>query len=241
MEQRQLLTRIWVRTERKLSSLIEQAALKRDAYLDRVLAHEAEALLREIPEANSRLAHDFLKRKIRELPTSDEADKHERIKKTNLTVSQRTFELIDAACTERNIPRDCFINRVILMLVGGRGFYAQLLEDNEFDSYVLGPDSREEFYGGFHLSSIEAIDSVVNDDPFRGIRYLIECANQQKADKIKPLLAIPVGPWMFKISPPPEALYGLNCWLPDDYIPGTEAYRQKQGDIDQLLDSVWGT
>lgn len=230
MATRQLLTRIWDKTHAKFSKQMDEVALKRDAFLDRVLDHEAKQVLREIPKPNSKLAHGFLLRKVRELDST----------KVNLTLSLRTFELIDKACTEKNIPRDCFINRVILMLVAGRRFYAQLLEDDEFDSYVLDPDNREEFYGGFHLSSLDAIGSVVNDDPFRPIRYLIKYANQQRARDLNPLLAIPVTPVMFNSHPPPEALYGLNCWLPDDYVPGTAAHKKQQRHFDQLGSEMFG-
>jgi hypothetical protein len=235
MQTKQLLTRIWDRSEARLSELIEKAALRRDTYLDRVLAHEADMLLREVPKPNSPLAHRFLQRKMRELPA----------KKVNLTLSQSTVHRIDQACKDRNIPRDCFINRVILMLVAPSSFYERMLgfDPSVRIGEVLDSETREEFFGENWPTSLYGVAYVVNDDPFRGIRFLIDEHNRRpNCDvSVDPFLRVCIIPEFFNRNPadgvpPMEALYALNCWLRDSSIPGSRAAKKA---LDDLLS--WGS
>lgn len=234
MQTRQLLTRIWDRSEARLSELIEKAALRRDTYLDRVLAHEADMLLREVPRSNSPLAHKFLQRKMRELPA----------KKVNLTLSQGTVYRINQACKDRNIPRDCFINRVIWMLVAPSSFYKRMIgfDPSSRVGEVLSPENRNEFYIENWPTSLHGAESVVNDDSFRAIRFLIDDNNKRRSDRdisVDPLLRVCIIPALFNPNPadgipPMEALYALNCWLPDSSIPGSSAAKK-------LLDDLFGS
>lgn len=228
---RQLFTRIWDDSEAILSERIEKAALRRDTYLDRVLAHEADMLPREVPKPNSPLAHRFLQRKMRELPA----------KKVNLTLSLATVDLINQACKDRNIPRDCFINRVIWMLVAPSSFCKRMigLDPSSRVGEVLSPANRDEFYIENWPTSLHAIESVVNDDSFRAIRLLIDEDNKRRSDSdisVDPLLRVCIIPTMFDPNPadgipPMEALYALNCYLPNFAIPGSRAAKRAFEDL----------
>lgn len=85
----------------------DAACLKRDAYLDLVFKYESEFLMNEIPQSgNSGEIKDYISKNIKKLNTTP----------VNFYLSKETIRLINTACEKRNVPRDAFFNRVILLL-----------------------------------------------------------------------------------------------------------------------------
>ncbi|MDT8413682.1 MAG: hypothetical protein RQ875_14560 [Vicingaceae bacterium] len=86
---------------------LDSACLKRDAYLDKILRVEAICLKSEITTPNSDMAKNFITKNLKQLP----------LKPLNLLISTETVDLINSVCKEKNVPRDTFINRVLMLLI----------------------------------------------------------------------------------------------------------------------------
>lgn len=86
---------------------LDEACLKRDAYLDKALRLEADFLRAEVTTPNSDKAKSYIANNLKQL----------KLKPLNLLLSTETVELMNDVCKEKNIPRDTFINRVFLLLI----------------------------------------------------------------------------------------------------------------------------
>jgi hypothetical protein len=98
---------------------MDEACLKRDAYLDKALRFEAELLREEIKTPNSDMAKTYIADNLKELP----------LKPLNLLLSQETVELINEVCKEKNVPRDVFINRFFLLSVASNTILSSLFHE----------------------------------------------------------------------------------------------------------------
>ena len=98
---------------------MDEACLKRDAYLDKALRFEAELLREEIKTPNSDMAKTYIADNLKEL----------RLKPLNLLLSQETVELINEVCKEKNVPRDVFINRFFLLSVASNTILNSLFHE----------------------------------------------------------------------------------------------------------------
>jgi hypothetical protein len=86
---------------------LDEACLKRDAYLDKALRLEAGFLRAEVTTPNSDKAKSYIADNLKQL----------KLKPLNLLLSTETVKLMNDVCKEKNIPRDAFINRVFLLLI----------------------------------------------------------------------------------------------------------------------------
>lgn len=86
---------------------LDEACLKRDAYLDKALRLEAGFLRAEVTTPNSDKAKSYIANNLKQL----------KLKPLNLLLSSETVELMNDVCKEKNIPRDAFINRFFLLLI----------------------------------------------------------------------------------------------------------------------------
>lgn len=104
---KKILVSVWTHLIALLNKKVDKACLNRDAYLDHVLRHEANKLIPEIEIPNSPEARAHLSQHLALLER----------KPVSFTLSPETIAAIDTNCQAKNIPRDCFINRVLFMLV----------------------------------------------------------------------------------------------------------------------------
>ena len=222
----QLQARVWRPLLKKCSTAMDRACLRRDAYLDHVFAHEAWALKKELPGPNSKESRNYLQRQLEDL---------DRVP-VNFSLSPASVAAVNDACKELNIIRDCFINRVLFLLaadirtcevVAGFDFHADLPE-------ILGDHERDYIYAPLWGGGLYAVSEIVNSDPFRGLRNVIEHYRQQGDERASPLHACLILPGLF--SRTPQELLALNCYLPDQYVPGTPAAK----DSGELLVDLLG-
>lgn len=213
MEDRtQLSTKTWRPLMDEFTGLVESACLRRDAYLDKVFAHEARKLKDEIQHPNSPEAREYLQRKLDEL---------ERVP-LNLALSRGTIDSMNRACEDLNMVRDCFINRILFLLVAPT---AQLevitgIPLMEILGDLLGENQRDFLYQEVWDGSLRSISVIVTEDPFRAWRNVIEYERDQKRDST-PLHSCIIIPELFKNKP--SGAWALNCYLPDELIPGSPA------------------
>ena len=105
---KKILVNICTPLKRVFMNKLDDACLKRDAYLDLILRHEAEKLDEEVPNRNSDAVRNYIAEQVNGLP---------QLRPVNLSLSVETAELITTVCDRKNTPRDAFINRVILLLL----------------------------------------------------------------------------------------------------------------------------
>ncbi|MCM2288809.1 MAG: hypothetical protein NDI67_07255 [Sulfuritalea sp.] len=215
---RKILVSVWTPLLGRVNEVAESVFLKRDAFLDTVLRSEAALIEFEIPSpGNSDLARAFLENQLKTLVLTP----------VSLNLSAETIEAINAACKSRNIPRDCFINRTLLFLCGGRDdLWQPLLPDVNWDDYF--EELRREGEGGvdpFEIVAaqqwgvLHAIADTFEKNPFWLIRAALELARRDTRDGTL-FLHRAIVPTDFLRSPKGKhwQYKGLNCYLPDDEV-----------------------
>lgn len=221
----QLLAKVWEPVLNSLDTFMERACLKRDAYLDHVFAHEAARLSEEIPAPNSAEARRYIQRYLRDLKP----------KPVTFALSQTTIQAVNQGCERLNIVRDCFINRILFLLVAPTAQLEAItgIPLMEVLGDLLDKNQRDFLYQEVWDGSLRSISSIVTEDPFRAWRNVIEYERGQKRDST-PLHSCIIFPELFKNKP--SGAWALNCYLPDESVPGTQASERTK----QLLDDLFG-
>lgn len=208
----------------KLNEKVSAGCLQRDAYLDHVFSHEAKMLGEEIDEPNSPEARDHL---VKHLGLLDR-------KSVNFSLRPETVAVMDEVCKLKNIPRDAFINRVVLFLVAERAFFQK----------IIGIDLK--WYWDRHMGSnvysapypldgaLSAIKDLVTDDPFWAVRICIEEAKSGPDDYVDPLHKIHIPGDLF--SKNFKSSLGFNCYLADGFIEGHPAEKAWKDELDKLFE-----
>ncbi len=221
---RQLLAKVWRPVLKKFNHTVERACLRRDAYLDRVFAHEAKVLKDEIPCPNSPEARAYLQGKLEDLDREP----------VNFSLSSATIEAVNRACEELKVIRDCFINRVLFLLSADMKT-CEAVVGIEFLKYlgdILGDHDREFLYAPLWGGGLSAVSEIVSSEPFWALRNVIDDA-RERGDDVEPLHACVILPGLFRNQPP--GAFALNCYLPDEYVPGSPAAKE----ADELLEILY--
>ena len=161
-----------------LKRRMDAACLKRDSYLDRALRVEAEFLKNEIATPNSDKAKNYIFTQLKKL----------KLKQINLSLSQETIDAINSACEEKNISRDVFINRFLLLLTASDEVlnacfsvfsdycYSETISDYMKDSSIDDFHSMTDmqFVPYYTSNALDAIEEFITQySPFIRIRAII--------------------------------------------------------------------
>lgn len=103
---KRIMVQIWGKLARTIDTDFKSLHLKRDSYLNSLISNEIAELAREITFRNPDAFRDRLV--SRKLP--------DRVKWT-IELDEDTAATLERVLTERNIPRDSFVNRVLFFLV----------------------------------------------------------------------------------------------------------------------------
>lgn len=103
---RKVLVSVWKPLLEALRVYSDEACLRQDAFLSRVLAHEIEQLSSS-DFTNSNPSKTYLLKSLRKLETAN----------ATFSIPENVLNRIDSVCAQRNVHRDNFINRVLLLLV----------------------------------------------------------------------------------------------------------------------------
>ncbi len=215
---RKVLVSVWTPLLGRVNEIAESVFLKRDAFLDTVFRSEAALIGSEIPApGNSDLTRAFLENQLKTLAP---------LTPVSLNLSAETIEAINAACKSRNIPRDCFINRTLLFLCGGRNdLWEPLLPDINWDDYFeelrMGDGNVDPFeiVAAQQWGVLHAIADTFEKNPFWLVRAALELARRDTRDETLFLHRVIV-PTDFLPSPKGKhwQYKGFNCYLPDDEV-----------------------
>lgn len=233
--------KVWPPLAAKLKKRMNDACLRRDLYLSRLLVTEVEHLDREVAMANSPAAYDFVFEQLNAL----------RPIAMSVALPPDVVEQVNAVCTRKRIVRDAFFNRLFLLLsVAPKHLDALMFPNYDGDWKrdvwrAYGNETSTVNLGVLPLASV--------GDPFWALReaFAIErrCLTLHKhtdPDTGNKLELVEVEPGRFSL---PDGVYtryldskagthdlvGMNCHLPDWRLPEQRARTAKLSLLDELL------
>ena len=142
----------------------DSAFLKRDSYLDLAFRNEITLLREEMTTPNSDQVKSYISNNLKQL----------NLKPLNILLSIETVDLMNKVCKEKNIPRDVFVNRFILLLISSDTVLYSLFGHDEnmkqcldcgLHEYVI---EERSFYDRSCI--LDTIEDFVKTDPFFGLR-----------------------------------------------------------------------
>lgn len=232
METKKILVKIWTPLLNKINVMAKDACLKRDSYLNNVLSHEAKMLSKEVEQANSELAKKYLSSQLLELKN---------FKSVNLLLEEKTIETINNACSEKNIPRDSFINRVILLLTASSDTL-DILFKGYSDSIpeVAGGDRDERFFV-YRASIFDTIAEFTEADPFWLLRESLREMKKHDENKIEELHSNSLPRITVKtddlIDYKNISLQGFDCFISDEDLSLFDLFKEPSSDLKERKES----
>lgn len=222
-----LTIQIWDRLFNLLEQRTAEICQRRDALLERVIANEIDHLRDDLPVANSEAARAHIEHHLKLLLSGSK-------RQITLSLSPDTATRLDEVCTEKNVPREAFLNRVILFLVAKPTFLDAALFGLKPDvAHEMRTDIKNQYSVNLELENGFAPLPMIADilaDPFWGYRAMAaEVSTDAGGDYT--LYGMPFGQKNF---------LGLNCFVADAEVPGTDAYLAAQQEADQMLAELGG-
>lgn len=214
MQVKKIAAKVWQPVMDKLDKKMELGCLRRDAYIEEILAIELERLDEEITQANSEAARDFVVARLSLLNR----------KVVTFTLQADLVERLDEICARKRIVRDAFFNRILLLLTATPSQIDRLFLG------VLDSDWRNTVWNahvcdwGFFPNIFYPLEPDV--DPFRVIREGIKL-NNEGHDVDNAFYRTMLTDRHFK----DRDLFGLNCYLPDIFVPNTPDYLDSLDDL----------
>jgi hypothetical protein len=213
----------------RLTKIVTSACLRRDEYLAAVLEREIEELDTEISIKNTDRARAFIKKNINYLNEGVE-----RVQ-VSFSIPAVLVDRIDSVCREKGILRDSFLNRVLFVIVAPNNVVDEIFfsgfEDWRNEVWVEG---RNESLAWSHL--FHPLDRSI--DPFWAIRFGIELDCQRR---IREGYSSPQRSGFYSTVFDDSLgvnLYGLNCYLEEGSIPGSEQYDEGRRKLESLFGDV---
>ena len=188
------------------------ALLRRDAFLDRVIANEIQNVradlngLRLSPKANHYIAGRLKAMGGRNAPP---------LKQVSIAVRPSTSEALRTLTEEHNLVRDALINWIVVLLRSSDKLLDWLELPKRVNRWTSGGTDD------MPTSPVRAIEET-QWDPFYYLRAA--CIERHGCG----LYALPL----------PEQLHGMACYLPDDLVPRTTAFdarKAKEAEESSLL------
>jgi hypothetical protein len=188
---------------------MEEALLRRDAFLDRVIAREIEHIRYDLEgKRNSAKANRYIAGKLKSLGGNNAPP----LKQVSIAVRHSTADALRAVVEEHNLVRDALINWIVTLLRSSD----QLLRSLELPSHV--GSFRGDGTQDMPTSPIKAIMET-QWDPFYYLR--VSCQNRHGCG----LYALPLF----------GQLHGFSCYLPDEDVPKTADFKAKQAKEAELM------
>lgn len=236
--------KVWKPVVTKLEARMNEACLRRDLYLARLLASEVQHLDTEVAVANSQAAYDHVFERLESLER----------KSMSLALPPDLVERINNVCKRKRIVRDAFFNRLFLLLAATpKGLDSILFPtyDGDWKRDVwrkYGDDSATVEMGVLPLASVT--------DPFWAIREAFEIdymavdlhdwTDPESGGQVK---VMNMGLGNFTL---PENVYtrylnqktgnsdliGLNCYVPDWLVPEHSIRQKRENELDAIFEQL---
>ncbi len=199
-------TPMFVSFERQL----EEAFIKRDAFLDHVIASEIQHISADLKgKRNSIKAKRHIASELRKVGGGDSRTP------VSIKVRYSTAEALRELESAHGVVRDALLNRLIMLLRASD----KMLSVLELPSRISA--LTREGHQDLPVGPIRALVETVAD-PFYYLRAACE------AEHGCGLYALPL----------PGGLIGLSCYLSDDSVPGTSANRRLTRDADRMREEL---
>lgn len=213
-----------------LREYTEQACLRRDAYLSKALGHEVDVLATSQGK-NSDLGREFLHRALKSLDCQS----------ATFTLPASLIDRINQVCQDRNLHRDCFFNRVLLLITpkAQRTLYEWLYGGDEvthqgWQALIAQLDSAELAHDHFY-SSLHVIRQAVDEDPLGMVRKAVRAFNEHGTDDEPeledPLLLLIHPSRVFKNGQEAACLAGMNVLIDDAHVDGSKTFKAPASSI----------
>lgn len=221
---------IWKPLLSALRDYTEQACLRRDAYLANVLDHEVDVLAKA-SGSNSDLAREFMHRALKSLDCQ----------MATFTLPAELISRINEVCRERNLHRDCFFNRVLLLITpqDQKALYDWLYDGNDLTSsgWLALSDQMDVFelaHDHFY-STLHVFRQAVTQDPLGMVREAVGAFNEKHGDEEgnlgDPLLMTIHPDKAFEAGDDYVCLAGLNVLIKDELVDGSKTVKKPTNSI----------
>jgi hypothetical protein len=236
--------KVWTSILDKFEQKMEDACLRRDAFITKVLHVELDFLDSEVSIPNSQASYEYV---------SSEIEKFDR-KLVSLALPPELTLRLNEICKRKRIVRDAFFNRLFLLLS---------LKPKAIDS-LLFQDAQNEWLNryskeyGNDLSGFEhaiyPLEPAIN--PFWAIRDALSlyAADEGWEDYIEPTngKTIQIKREISGQVQPIDTVYatfldqkvgghtliGMNCYVPDWRVPGHASEKAHAAKLDELFSSM---
>ncbi|MDD5035559.1 MAG: hypothetical protein PHE55_12460 [Methylococcaceae bacterium] len=203
MKSKTISIKVWRPVLNTLNTKLDQACLRRDAYLNRVLDVELKELDAEVPLANSARARRFI---------ADQLDKLDR-KPVSLSLRPDLVDYLDDICERKNIIRDSFFNRLFFLLaVPVDSFPRYFNLQSDWISFVLTENYDCDSSSPSFRALFDPLNPVI--DPFFALRVALQSSDNEKHKG--GIYSTTFGSSLFKEID----MRGLNCYMADNDISG---------------------
>ena len=221
-----LTVRIWGHLFNLLEEWVEACGFRRDTFLEKIIGHEVGLLGDELPQSNSDAARAHIEHHLKLMFKSGH-------KQMSLSMSADVAEELASICKDKNVPREAFLNRLIMLLVEKPEFldrhFFGLYDVN--DARSLRIDVTNEYGQSAELESrfapLPMIAAVVAD-PFGLYRAMLEIRSVEQGKSYT----------LYGLQMPHPSLLGLNCYLPDDSVPGTPEFNAAKSAEKEMEDLI---
>lgn len=198
MKTKKIAIKIWAPTAEKMEKRFEALFLRRDAFLNYVLRIEISRLKECQNEQNLPEVYQYIQHELNQLDRKTVA----------FSFDEELITEIELICKEKNIVRDAFYNRVLLLLVASHEQVRRLLGlnegwDEQFKAWLIDKT-------GLYLNPEFYPLTENHTDPFFFLHDYL-----QEFDDDTNIYSKVFGIKQFKNT----NLAGLNCFLPSLAIP----------------------
>lgn len=189
----------------KIDAQLSAALLRRDAFLDRVIATEIPHLRKDLVGRRlSKAAHQHISRQLGKTRATENREDNPRWP-VSIAVSRATAAALKDVVKEHNLVRDAFIHRLIVLLRSTD----KTLE--LFDLPARIENRRRDGTEDMPTGPLRAIEEA-QTDPFY---YLRAACNEKHGCGLYDL-------------PLPSAYDFMACYLANEDVPGTPEYAERQ-------------
>lgn len=196
----------------QLNLKIESLFLRRDQFLDHIISTQLADLRTQMRgKVLSEAGREYIRRKVEE--TARKFALPERPTTMSLVLRQSTIDLMNKLCEEHNIVRDALLNRIALFLLSPDAFLKRELDIESRLS--IGGTSGD---SSLPASPLEALKEVMSTS-----MYFLTCE----------IVDGDLGTGIYDVMLS-EAFHGFECYLPEEQVPGTDAYLARLNQPDPL-------
>lgn len=186
--------KLFAPTYARFDTQLSEALLRRDAFIDRMIANEVPHLRQDLAGKKlSPQANRYISQSLKKMGTQE-------LEKKSISIRHSTVDALKAAVDEHNLVRDAFLNLLIVLLRSTDKFLEQLGLPSRITSF------RRDGTDDMAVSPLIAITEI-QWDPL----YYLRAACEKE-----------YGCGLYALTLPAR-FHGFACHLPDEDVPGTQA------------------